>query len=331
MKKIFLTLVFSFLIFVSNAQIKMHSNGQVSFQSTILYGGVQINPIGMTSFEPNITQSYSNLNRTKAKNFYVKAWVVEYDGQPSLSPSDRFYVTGEGDAYANNHYTISPGSGGGGTTKGIYPIENAAGLLSNLNGYFYDNDGPDGFKPDFINNPNVAPEAIEGLMKDLEISKSLGLSAEELEVTLPEAVRHDPEGMVYINYSAIIPVLVEAIKEQQQTIEQLQLEIADIKNNEKGYRGLENSESTRNALYQNAPNPTHSSTTIECYIDTYVSKAFITVYDLNGLQLKEYPISRQGRNNITIEANELKPGIYFYSLLVDDKLIDTKRMVITSK
>lgn len=45
----------------------------------------------------------------------------------------------------------------------------------------------------------------------------------------------------------------------------------------------------------------------------------------------EYPVYNQGKNTVTIQANEFKPGIYIYSLLVDGKLIDTKRMVITSK
>jgi hypothetical protein len=107
-------------------------------------------------------------------------------------------------------------------------------LISGLNGYYYDIDDFDGFKPDFVNNPNIAPEAVEGMLKDLKIDKALGLSIDDLEEVLPEAVRHDPEGMVYINYSAVIPVLVEAFKEQQHTIESLQDEIADLKANAKG-------------------------------------------------------------------------------------------------
>lgn len=91
-----------------------------------------------------------------------------------------------------------------------------------MNGYYFDNHDFDGFEPDFIGNPNIAPEAIEGLMKDLNIDKSLGLSVDDLESVLPEAIRHDPEGMVYINYLALVPVLVEAFKEQQAKIEQLE-------------------------------------------------------------------------------------------------------------
>ena len=51
---------------------------------------------------------------------------------------------------------------------------------------------------------------------------TVGLKAEELEQVLPEAVRHDPDGLVGINYNAVVTVLIEAFKEQQTRIEQLE-------------------------------------------------------------------------------------------------------------
>ena len=308
--------------------LKIHSNGRVSFQSASVSGGVQIIPEGKTSFEPNISTSGASLVQTKIYSDLVRTWAVRYLGNNRDYPDFRFYVTGGGDAYAHNHYTID--LGGHEPSKGLYPIENASQLVSNLNGYYYDIHDFEGFKPDFINNPNIAPEAVEGMMKDLEIDKALGLSIDDLEETLPEAIRHDPEGMVYINYSAVIPVLVEAFKEQQHTIESLQNEIAVLKANTKDYYGVNNQERSENALYQNKPNPANLSTTIECFIDSNALDATIAIYDLNGLQIKEYHIYHQGKNTVTISAGEFKPGMYMYSLMVDGKLIDTKRMVITS-
>lgn len=327
MKKSLITIVLLFVFVLSYGQIKMHPSGQVSIQTTNTTDGVQIAPSGQTNFKPNLTGSFDILNHTIAQAQLVKIWNVTLEG---VNPNTQFYVTGLGNAYAHGHYTISY-NGGGGVTKGSYPIENASKLLSNLNGYYYDDNEFEGFKPDFIDNPNIQPEAIEGLMKDLEINKALGLSSDDLETVLPEAVRHDPDGRVYINYSAIVPVLVEAFKEQQQTIEALQQELAELKNGEKGLYGIDAHEITRDALFQNVPNPTNSSTTIDCYLDSNVAKAIIAVYDLNGLQLKEYPVYNQGKSTITIRANDFKPGMYMYSLLVDGKLIDTKRMVITSE
>ena len=309
---------------------KIHSNGRVSFQSSSTSGGVQIDTEGRISFEPNISSGSTPLTQTKVLSNTVRTWTVRFSGEPMQLPEFRFYVTGVGDAYARNHYTISSG-GGHEPSKGQYPIENATGLVSSLNGYYYDINDFDGFEPDFVDNPNITPEAVEGMMEDLKIDKALGLSIDDLEEVLPEAVRHDPEGMVYINYSAVIPVLVEAFKEQQHTIECLQDEIADLKANAKGYYGVDSQGSSENTLYQNTPNPTSSSTTIECFLAPNASRATIAVYDLNGLQIKEYPVHHHGNNTITIAAGEFKPGMYMYSLLVDGKLVDTKRMVITSK
>lgn len=329
-KKILFTLAATIICMASNAQFKIYQSGHISLQSTTIEGGVQIKEDGRSSFEPNIISSETSLTQTKVQSNLVRAWTVRYSGNPAVSPDCRFYETGLGDAYAHGHYTISSG-GGDEPSKGNYPIENAAGILSSLNGYYYDNNDFNGFKPDFVNNPNIAPEAIDGMMKDLSIDKALGLSVDDLEEVLPEAIRHDPEGMVYINYSAIIPVLVEAFKEQQQIIDLLQKEIDELKTNTKGYSETRDGEAYKSVLYQNMPNPTNASTIIECFIESYPQKSIIAVYDLNGLQLKEYPVDHQGKNIVTIEADEFKPGIYMYSLLVDGKLIDTKRMVITSK
>ena len=315
---------------VAKAQpaIKVFNNGQIAFQSSTGSYGIQIPTNGVASFEPNITTTYNAVNVTKLRSQLTEAWVVKNVNYP-YPGNIRFCVLGNGNVCAYGSYlnTIPyPSKGQGG-----YPIENASGMISQMNGYYFDSHEFDGITPeDFEDNENILPGALEGLLKDLAKDKALCMDAEALEAVLPEAVRHDNEGHLAINYNAVLIVLVEAFKEQQSTIESLQKELSDLKTGFKSY-GLENAWDSKNVLYQNAPNPTNSSTTINCYLDTYVSKAIIAVYDLNGLQLKEYPVYHHGKNTVTIEANEFKPGIYMYSFLVDGKLVDTKRMVITSK
>lgn len=225
MKKLLFTCFVSLFVLFnsteSSAQFKVHNNGRISFLSTTNIGGVQIDTLARCCFEPFSTTSGSHLTKTVVQTQLVKSWVVRFSGSPMLYPIDRFYVTGAGDTYAQDYYNIDI-SRNGGESKAFYPIENPSELLSNLNGYYYDYDVFDGFEPDFIDNPNIAPEAVEGMMKDLAVNKALGLSADDLEDVLPEAIRHDPEGMTYINYSAIIPVLIEAFKEQQARIDQLE-------------------------------------------------------------------------------------------------------------
>lgn len=314
----------------ANAQFKVHNNGHISLQSTTTNNGVQIDTSGRTSIEPNISTSYCRTGKTMVHTNYAKAWIVRH-ANPAVANDDAFYVLGQGDIYGGSLYSVpANGNGGGNQHKGIQTINNATEILLGLNGYYFENHEFDGFVPDFENNPEVNPEAIPGLMKDLELEKIAALDAEELELVFPEAIRHNPQGRVGINYSALIPVLIEAFKEQQQTIELLQKEIANLRKSEKSY-GIEEQDNTKNVLSQNTPNPTNSTTTIECIIDIHFSEASIAVYDLNGLQLAEYPIYHNGKNTISIKTNEFKPGMYMYSLLVDGKLIDTKRMVITSK
>lgn len=329
MKKSIFTIILSIAYVVTFGQIKMHPGGQISFQSTNTIGGVQIDTSGKTCFDPVITNNYSKITWAKCYTTRAKVWDIKLDN-PQVNPNEPFYVLSNGTVYGCSFYSF-PAGGGEEPSRGSQPITNATELLSGIGGYYYENTEFDGFEPDYENNPEVNPEAIAGLMKDIEVERVLGLNAKEIELVLPEAVRHDPQGAVCINYQALIPVLIEGFKEQQRTIELLQNQIAELKSENRGTFGIGEQELSSNVLYQNVPNPTNSSTSIDCYLDSHVSKAVIAVYDLNGLQLKEYPVYHQGKNTITIEANEFKPGIYMYSLLVEGKLIDTKRMVVTSK
>lgn len=48
------------------------------------------------------------------------------------------------------------------------------------------------------------------------------MDAEQIELVLPEAVRHTADGKVGINYNALVAVLIEAFKEQQARISELE-------------------------------------------------------------------------------------------------------------
>jgi hypothetical protein len=81
-------------------------------------------------------------------------------------------------------------------------------------------------------------------------------------------------------------------------------------------------------LFQNTPNPFSSNTEISCYIPEMLNNAFIYVYNLQGVQLKSFPVT-QGLNKVIIYASELPAGMYLYTLVVDNVIIDTKRMILT--
>jgi hypothetical protein len=51
----------------------------------------------------------------------------------------------------------------------------------------------------------------------------LGLVAQELEQVVPEAVKIMPDSLLSVSYSDLVPLLVEAMKEQQSLISELQM------------------------------------------------------------------------------------------------------------
>jgi len=59
--------------------------------------------------------------------------------------------------------------------------------------------------------------------------RNLGFIAQEIKDVLPEVVSQDAKGYYSVAYSQVVPVLVEAIKEQQKTIAQQQTELESVK------------------------------------------------------------------------------------------------------
>jgi hypothetical protein len=80
-------------------------------------------------------------------------------------------------------------------------------------------------------------------------------------------------------------------------------------------------------LNQNVPNPFAEQTTITYNVPEnygYTQMVFTTV---EGRILKTVDITKKGRGQINVYSNDLSSGMYMYSLIVDGKTIDTKKMV----
>ena len=56
-----------------------------------------------------------------------------------------------------------------------------------------------------------------------------GVIGQEIEKVLPEVVRESPNGEKSVSYTELIPVLIEAVKEQQKMIEGLKAEVKQLK------------------------------------------------------------------------------------------------------
>jgi len=62
-------------------------------------------------------------------------------------------------------------------------------------------------------------------------AEHIGLIAQEVQEVYPELVKEDQSGYLGVNYTGLIPVLIEAIKEQQATIDDLIKEVEKLKKN----------------------------------------------------------------------------------------------------
>jgi hypothetical protein len=85
----------------------------------------------------------------------------------------------------------------------IGDIENPSDIVNGLSAFYY----------------SFSNEIEAGNNRDLK--RRVGFSAQDIEKVLPEAVESDENGVLYLDYEAITAVLVEALKEQQQEIENL--------------------------------------------------------------------------------------------------------------
>jgi hypothetical protein len=66
-----------------------------------------------------------------------------------------------------------------------------------------------------------------------EVTKSTpktGLIAQEVQEVLPEVIKTREDGFLALDYSKMVGLLVEAIKEQQTTISNLELQVNGLQN-----------------------------------------------------------------------------------------------------
>lgn len=82
-------------------------------------------------------------------------------------------------------------------------------------------------------------------------------------------------------------------------------------------------------LYQNYPNPFNSQTKIKFDLKNSQS-IIITLFDVNGKKIKSLFEGNiySGTYDINFNSLEFPSGVYFYSLILNNNIIDTKRMII---
>ncbi|MGE5394295.1 MAG: tail fiber domain-containing protein [Candidatus Saccharibacteria bacterium] len=327
------------LSFGAMAQIQVNSSGYVGIGTTpsssyrLKVGGSSYFS-GSSTFNGNSTFNYP----------------VVISGPPATSPflvvsgstgsAPTVLITGTTTGYIlsiNGNALATGGTWQGSDSKlkkNITPLDGKSMLLKIMN--------VDGKKYEFKNKEELK-EVYSKLSDDTLVSKMIpqlsegeqyGFIAQEIEKDFPELVKTDSiTKLKAVNYDGMIPVLLQAIKEQQVQLAQLQQQMDQVAS-----AGLKSAAITSGAnaltitqarLDQNIPNPFNRETKIGCSIPESSISAVLYIYNMNGAQLQQYPINGKGKQTVTISGNTLEPGMYLYALVVDGREADTKRMILT--
>ena len=164
-------------------------------------------------------------------------------------------------------------------------------------------------------------------------SVNYGLDAAQLKAVFPKLVLQDKEGNYSINYVDMVPLLVKSINEMSAKIETLEQQLGAKNLARKAKSETTGIEETPNdidmvRMDQNKPNPFSESTVIGLNIPEKTQKANIFIYDLSGKQIQNVPVAERGDTNITVYASDLGAGMYIYTLVVDGKVVVTRRMIV---
>jgi len=176
-------------------------------------------------------------------------------------------------------------------------------------------------------------------------TRRLGLLAEELKIVVPEVVKDwtyaedevtkkvtkVASTQLGVSLENMIPVLIKAIQEQQAQIEELK-KMNGISSSGQAPPSVseENAINVRlsnEMLDQNIPNPLANNTSIRYNIPANAGNASLVIRDMNGKAIRQITL-KPGAGTVNIDAAALNAGTYSYTLIVDGKQADSKKMVV---
>lgn len=188
--------------------------------------------------------------------------------------------------------------------------------------------------------------------------KVYGLIAQEVQKVIPDIVLEN-EGDIGenktlgISYTELIPVLIAGMQEQQKMIQNrdevvkdLAIKLAQLEDRlEKmedrasnqlpstapALQELPLEQITLNTpmLWQNTPNPFNEWTQIQYAIPEGYQQAIIQITNQQGQVVHTKAIASGGQGSVNVQIGNAAQGNYFYSLILDGQIFETKQMVLT--
>lgn len=149
-------------------------------------------------------------------------------------------------------------------------------------------------------------------------TKQFGFIAQELQPVFPELVSQNNEGYLSIDYMGLIPVIVEAIKEQKTALEKQEAEI------EKIITTLNTLEKVNNINSETYHLNIHK-TEIDYELGNKHKSAIINLYTIEGILINSYTLPVNIQKGSILQNSNLQSGIYYYTLICDGKNILSRK------
>jgi hypothetical protein len=239
-----------------------------------------------------------------------------------------------GDASASGMWTGSDRS----LKTDIQPLRNTLNAIRQLNpsAYYFKQSG-------------------EGL-DYLPTERQFGLMAQELASIFPNLVREarrlsetgrSDSMVLHVNYTGLVPVLIAAVQELdsqlvakdqvlanlRQHLHDQRLQIQELQKQVEQLYTLhwETQKNNNQTVYlsQNVPNPMRETSEISFTIPVTVTKAHLRISAVDGRVIQSHTIEERGRGSISISRGSLSTGTYFYSLVLDQKVVKTRSLLVT--
>jgi hypothetical protein len=175
--------------------------------------------------------------------------------------------------------------------------------------------------------PHLVDEYTHSLDQRIPAEAALADSPGNAGFNSPEN-KESPETLTIkaVNYIELIPVMIKGMQELHEENQTLREEIIKLQQIVGSIDDDANNLLGKAWIKQNSPNPVRSSTTIQYNIPIDSKSARILVTNAKGQQLKVYNVS--GSGTVNFSAGTLPSGTYTYSLVLDGKTINTKKLVI---
>ncbi len=179
--------------------------------------------------------------------------------------------------------------------------------------------------------------ATDQIPADYTAGKQVGFIAQEMQTVMPELVKTDDAGMMSVNYIGVVPVLVEALKEQNEIIEEKETRIAalEAKNIELqdrlarieaalGIAATERQETPAVVTATISPNPTAGIVTVSLNNTASAKSVTVKVLDSTGREIASR--SAASESSVQFDLSQFPAGVYVAQVVADGKMVSANKV-----